>query len=63
MLYKKRIMNFSTININNNLSLRALTPEVYSYVFTNYNEVQLMKFFGLNKPKEFAKEKNRYEKE
>lgn len=55
-------MNFSTITINNNLSLRAVTPEVYSYAFTNYNNEQLMEFFGHTTPEEFAKEKNRYEK-
>ncbi len=55
-------MNFSTININNNLSLRALTPEVYSFVFSNYNEEQLIEFFGLTTPEEFEKEKNRFEK-
>jgi len=54
-------MNFNTITINNDLILRALTPEVYSFVFTNYNEEQLMEFFGLTTPEEFAKEKNRYE--
>ena len=55
-------MNFSIITINNNLSLRALTPEVYSFVFSNYNDEQLMEFFGLTTPEEFAKEKKRYEK-
>lgn len=55
-------MTFYTTTINNNLSLRAVTPDVYSFVFSNYNDVQLMEFFGLSTPEELAKEKSRFEK-
>lgn len=55
-------MEFKSIKLDNNISLRAVTPEVYSFVFNNYSTEELMQFFGFTTPEELAKEKNRFEK-
>jgi len=55
-------MNFNTISINNNLILRIVRPEVYSFVFSNYNDEELIEFFGFTTPEELTKEKKRHEK-
>jgi ribosomal-protein-alanine N-acetyltransferase len=44
------------------LTLRKLTPEVYRYVFENYEEAQLVKFFGLNTEADIFTEEEKYRK-
>ena len=44
------------------LTLRKLTPEVYRYVFENYEENELVKFFGFNSQDEVFVEDEKYRK-
>ncbi len=44
------------------LTLRKLTPEVYRHVFENYEEAQLVKFFGLNSEADIFTEEEKYRK-
>jgi [ribosomal protein S5]-alanine N-acetyltransferase len=43
------------------LLLRALTPDVYKYVFSNYNQDQIKQFFGCKTEKEFLEEKKKHD--
>jgi len=42
------------------LTLRKLTPEVYRYVFENFTEDELVKFFGFNANDELFTEEEKY---
>ena len=42
------------------LVLRALTPEVYEYVFTKYTRPEIMEFFGCATDKEYEEELKKY---
>lgn len=52
-------MEFETTTTSR-LILRKLTPEVISFVFDNYTDEELMRFFGLNTAEALAKEKQKY---
>ena len=42
------------------LVLRALTPEVYDYVFTKYSKPEIMEFFGCTTVKDYEEELKKY---
>lgn len=42
------------------LVLRALTPEVYDYVFTKYSKPEIMEFFGCTTEKDYEEELKKY---
>ena len=44
------------------LTLRKVTPEVYRYVFENFPETELVKFFGLNSESDLFIEEEKYRK-
>ncbi|MCG2612428.1 GNAT family N-acetyltransferase [Flavobacterium sp. SM15] len=54
-------MTFDFITTNR-YDLLKLTPEVYQYVFTTYNQEELKAFFGVTSKAEFLKEKSKFEK-
>ena len=44
------------------LLLRKLTPEVYRYVFENFEETELVNFFGFNSGSELFTEEEKFRK-
>ncbi len=52
-------MNFHYL-ATDRMNLRLLTPEVYEFVFENYNEGQLLQFFGTEE--NYQREMARFEK-
>lgn len=43
------------------LQLRELSPRVYDYLFSNFSDVYIKKFFGFTSKEDFIQEKYRYE--
>jgi [ribosomal protein S5]-alanine N-acetyltransferase len=43
------------------LKLRALTPEVYNYVFTHYSDEELKEFFGCFSDKDLEEERKKWQ--
>lgn len=53
-------MNFQKLETPR-LYLRILTPEVYTFVFENYSEQELLQFFGCKNLEDLEKEKYKYQ--
>ena len=51
----------TTILNTDRLLLREANPAVYGFVFKEYNNYELMMFFGFNSAEELLQEKSRYE--
>lgn len=54
-------MQFEIIETSR-LLLRKVTPDVYAYVFRQYDDEQLQAFFGFQTPEELKKESDRFQK-
>ncbi len=51
----------TTILTTDRLLLRLANPAVYEFVFKEYNDYELMVFFGFNSAEELLQEKSRFE--
>ena len=54
-------MNFKLFHTKN-LTLRLINQQVYDFVFGNYNDFEIMSFFGLTSTAELIKEKEKHAK-
>ena len=54
-------MNFQELETER-LILKVLTPEVYQFVFKNYNDSELLAFFSLESKEDLLKEKLNFKK-
>ncbi len=54
-------MNFDLLETQN-LNLRKLTPETYTYIFQQLNDEELKTFLGLSTAEELDKEKDKFNK-
>lgn len=54
-------MNFELLETEN-LTLRKITPDVYAFVFSDYDDTALKSFFGFSTDEELDKEKDKFQK-
>ncbi|MEO5775906.1 MAG: GNAT family protein [Flavobacterium sp.] len=54
-------MEFETLQTER-LNLRRLDPEVYTYVFNKFTDIEIKLFFGLSSDKELIKEREKFNK-